>query len=118
VAFRLAPTQLTDDKITPKGKYLLAELIVDHHQNDLPVIPAGTRFLAESGQPGSRSSIGSFCFEASIDEPRVWIEGHIRIVPFTSYRVLGRVTPKADPSCRCPKSPKLRRFGSIYVPVE
>lgn len=86
----LLESQLTDDKISLKGKYLVIELIEDHIQKDCNTVPRGTRGIITTFTKHGNV----FLFPHSIlnEEIISFSDGDIRIIQDRSkYKALGRI---------------------------
>lgn len=74
-----------------KGKFPVAELLVEHVQKDCTPVPKGTRGLITSVNWENGKNVFLFPHAVLPDEMRVFSDGHIRIVPSSDYKIIGRV---------------------------
>lgn len=79
---------LLDDQLSARGKYAVGELLLDHSQLDLTVVPKGTRGLLTA----MRNFEVVFLFPHSVlpNDLRAFSDGHVRVVPLSRIRILGR----------------------------
>jgi hypothetical protein len=82
---------LTDAVIRPKGKFPVAELLVDHHQPDCAPVAKGVRGVITSINHENRKAVFLFPHQELPEHPRVFRDGHIRIVPIDNYVIRGRI---------------------------
>ena len=73
---------------TSHGNRAVGELLIDHEQPQCVTVPAGSRFVVQATALGN--CIALFPHD-TWDEPPVFGDGHVRIVPQSSYHVVGRI---------------------------
>jgi hypothetical protein len=75
--------------VSPKGRYLVVELIRDHAQPDCTIVPKGTRGVIK-GQSPARNHV--FVFPHTVlNETKLFSDGDVRIVPTDAFKPIGRV---------------------------
>lgn len=79
---------LLDDSLSKQGQYAVGELVLDHAQLDLAIVPKGTRGLLTA----MRNFEVVFLFPHSVlpNELRAFSDGHVRVVPLSRIRIIGR----------------------------
>lgn len=84
--------KVTEQKLVDvslKGKYLVVELLADHHQKNCSTVPAGTRGVITATRDGE----AVFVFPHTILNSSIksFSDGDVRIIPSLSWKAIGRI---------------------------